>query len=284
MVNVQTEQRSFKNSGNFFFFLMFLGFLLTGCSSTLDEKLEDQPVGQLYQKGMDLLKEKKYEKAAQTFDEVDRQHPYSEWATQAQIMSAYAHYQAQKYPKALAALETFISLHPAHKDIAYAYYLQGLCYYEQIPPIERDQQATVLAYDAFKELVNRFPTTGYAKDARYKLILLRNILATKEMDAGRYYQKRRAYVGALNRFRTVVKDYQETDQVPEALHRMVESYIALGLLKEAQMTAAVLGHNYPDNPWYADTYLLMKGKDFRPEENRGQGSWFEKAWKGTFGS
>jgi outer membrane protein assembly factor BamD len=259
--------------------VLSLTLFLGACSTSDDEKFDERPVGELYNKGMAELKDKQYERAAKIFDEVERQHPYSEWATQAQLMTAYAHYQNQKYEKSLVAVDSFINLHPAHPEIAYAYYLQGLCYYEQLSPVERDQKVTELAYESFEKLVNRFPRTDYAKDAKYKIVLLRDMMAAKEMDVGRYYQERKGYIGAMNRFRSIIKKYQNTSHTPEALHRLVEVYLALGLKEEARTTAAVLGHNYPDNPWYAETYLLMKGQDFRSEEYRQGESWLDKIWK-----
>ncbi len=272
------KQNATKSSKILASSLFLLNLFLSACSTSDDEKFAERPVGVLYNEGLAQLKDKNYDRAAKIFDELERQHPYSEWATQAQLMSAYAHYENQRYEKAMVALDSFINLHPAHPQIAYAYYLQGLCYYEQLSPVERDQKVTELAYESFEELVNRFPHTDYAKDARYKLVLLRDMMAAKEMDVGRYYQERKGYIAAMNRFREVVKNYQSTTHTPEALHRLVEVYIALGLKKEAYLTAAVLGHNYPDNPWYAEAYLLVKGKDFRPEEYRKEQSWIEKIW------
>ena len=162
-------QDSFKFSKIFSACVLSLSLFLGACSTSDDEKFDEQPVGKLYNKGMAELKDKQYERAAKIFDEVERQHPYSEWATQAQLMAAYAHYENQKYEKALVAVDSFINLHPAHSEVAYAYYLQGLCYYEQLSPVERDQKITELAYESFEELVNRFPHTDYAKDAKYKL-------------------------------------------------------------------------------------------------------------------
>ncbi len=270
---------SFKSQKIKNFFALALGLFVIGCSSGDDEKFEERPVESLYQEGMSELKAKRSERAAKIFDEVERQHPYSEWATQAQLMAAYAHYENQKYEKALAAVDGFIALHPAHPDVAYAYYLQGLCYYEQVSPVERDQQITELAYDSFEQLVQRFPKSDYAKDAKYKLVLLKSMRAGKEMEVGRYYQNKKSYVAAMNRFRVVVKNYQDTVHIPEALHRLVEVYLSLGLKNEAQQTAAVLGHNFPDNPWYAETYLLVKGQDFRAEEYRQEKSWIQRIWK-----
>ncbi len=251
--------------------------LLAACSSTSDEKYEDKPVEDLYNKALIELKEKHYVKAAELFDEVERQHPYSHWATLAQINAAYSHYMAQRYEKALAALETFLQLHPAHEDVPYALYLRGQCYYEQISAIERDQKITEIALESYQELIRRFPTSHYAKDAKFKIDLLRDMLAAKHMDVGRYYQSQKSYLAAMNRFREVVKDYQTTGHTPEALHRLVEVYLSLGLEKEALATASVLGHNFPDSEWYADSYRLLKDKNL--ESAQPADSWIKKIWK-----
>lgn len=250
--------------------------LLSACSSTEDEKYVERSVEELYNTGLTELKERKFNKAAIAFDEVERQHPYSQWATQAQLMSSYAHYQNQKYEKALAALDTFIQLHPAHPDISYAYYLQGLCYYEQLSPVERDQKMTELAVDSFQEIVKRFPESSYAKDAKLKLSLLQDIMAAKQMYVGRYYQAQKKYISAMNRFSKVIKDFQTTAHVPEALHRLVEVYLALNLKEEALSTASILSHNFPASNWYAETYLLIKGEDFREKNAEGHLTWFSK--------
>lgn len=253
-------------------------FVLSACSNTEEEKYIERPVEELYNTGLAELKKRKFSKAASAFDEVERQHPYSQWATQAQLMSAYAHYQDQKYEKALVALDTFIQLHPAHPDISYAYYLQGLCYYEQLSPVERDQKMTELAKNAFQEILKRFPESSYAKDAKLKLSLLQDMIAAKEMQVGRYYQAHKKYVAAMNRFNKVVKDFQTTAHVPEALHRLVEVYLALNLKEEALSIASILSHNFPTNNWYAETYLLMKGEDFREKKSEGYFSWLNKIW------
>ncbi len=236
-----------------------LTLLLAGCSTTDDGKYEERPVGVIYNTALDLLKKQSYGDAAKEFDEVERQHPYSKWATQAQLMSAYANYKGQKYETALATLEAFVQLHPAHPDVPYALYMQGMCYYEQLSPSLRDQQDTLKALEIFQDLNARFPFTDYAKDARTKIILLQDALAGKEMEVGRYYQSRRAYAAAINRFQDVSGNYDTTNHVEEALYRTVECYLALGLPQEAKAAASILGHNYPQSPWYAEAYTLMGG-------------------------
>lgn len=240
--------------------LIGLGLSLVACSSDDADNYEEMPVEVIYNRAMDLLEAGSYQDAAKEFDEVDRQHPYSPWATKAQIMAAYANYRGQKYERCLAGLEAFVQLHPAHADVPYALYMQGLCYYEQLSPSGRDQQDTVFAIEAFNDLTRRFPKSDYAKDARLKLNLLNDAMAGKQMAVGRFYMERKAYGAAINRFKEVVTRYDTTKHVEEALLRMVECYLAMGLQDQAQQSAAVLGHNYPSSPWYAEAYQLTTGK------------------------
>ncbi len=240
--------------------------MLGGCGSSDDTNYSEQPVEVLYNRALDDLGAQDYKHAAKEFEEVDRQHPYSVWATKAEIMAAFTYYQSNKYDDAIIALDRFIQLHPGHKDIPYAYYLKGICYYEQITDVGRDQHVTEQALDALSDVAKRFPDTPYARDARLKVELAIDHLAGKEMDVGRYYEKNQQYVGAINRYRTVIERYQTTTHVPEALHRLVECYLALGVKSEAKETAAVLGYNFPGSDWYADTYYLMTGEDYRFEE------------------
>jgi outer membrane protein assembly factor BamD len=248
---------------------------LAGCASDEPEYVE-RPVGELYNQAMDQLLEEEYEQAAQTFDEVERQHPYSTWASKAQLMAGYAHYLNDNYTEAVNALDRFIELHPGNRDIAYAYYLKALSYYEQIADVRRDQEMTRQARGALQEVVNRFPNTKYARDARLKLDLTEDHLAGAEMVVGRYYLDKDHYLAAIKRFRRVIEEHQTTTHVPEALHRLVEAYLALGVVEEAQATAAVLGHNYPGSDWYADSYELLTGRDVTPE--RDADSWISRVW------
>jgi len=249
--------------------------LLAGCSwfgGSKDDTYVEQPVEVLYNAALDDLGAQDYKNAAKEFEEVDRQHPYSVWATKAQIMVAFTYYQSNKYDDAIIALDRFIQLHPGHRDVPYAYYLKGLCFYEQISDVGRDQRITQQALDALSDVAKRFPDSPYARDARIKVELCIDQLAGQEMYVGRYYQRNQQYVGAINRYRTVIERYQTTSQVPEALERLVECYLSLGVKKEAQEAAAVLGHNFPGSDWYQDAYFLMTGEGTRPEdENRG---WF----------
>jgi outer membrane protein assembly factor BamD len=234
-----------------------MGLLQTACSDN-EETFAEQPVESLYNQGMDQLQEGSYRRAALAFVEVERQHPYSSLAPKALLMAAYSYYQAKKYEDALENYNVFIQLHPGHEHIAYAYYMVGICYYEQVPMIERDQKTTEDALRAFEDVANRFASSPYGKDAKLKIDLIRDHLAGKEMDVGRYYLDKQAYLAALNRFKNVVEGFQTTSHAPEALHRKVECYLALGILDQAQKTAAVLGHNYPGSTWYSDTYELIR--------------------------
>lgn len=241
-----------------------LGVVLAGCSKE-EEPYVERPVGDIYNEAMDLLENKKFEAAASAFDEVERQHPYSDWASRAQVMAGYAHYRGQKYDRAIPAFESFTQLHPAHPDVPYALYMTGLCYYEQLGPSTRDQEDTFESLRVFRELGRRFPDVAYTKDARLKVNVLLDALAGKEMEVGRYYMSRQAYQAAIPRFQVVTKEYGTTKHVEEALLRQVECYQALGLKGQAQKTAAVLGHNYPGSSWYLEAYRIAGGP--KPLEN-----------------
>jgi outer membrane protein assembly factor BamD len=240
---------------------VLLAVVLSGCSSSKKETYVEKPVDELYNSAMDLLAKEDYSKAADAFDEVEQQHPYSVWATRAQLMSAYALYQANKYDDSIVAADRYIQLHPGNRDVAYAYYLKALDYYVQIEDVGRDQKTTEQAMQALEEVVRRFPNTPYARDARLKMDLARDHLAGKEMEIGRWYEKQGYYLAALNRFKTVIDKYQTTTHAPEALERLTECYLALGLKDEAKRTAAVLGYNYPGSAWYAATYTLVTGQE-----------------------
>lgn len=237
-------------------------FMLTACSSdggkTPDApETETLPVDTLYNQANDALEAGNHIEAARLFEEVERQHPYSQWATKAEMMAAYSYYKDMRYDEAIIALERFIELHPGNDDVDYAYYLKALSFYEQISDVARDQAMTKEALAALETLIRRFPDSQYARDASYKRDLALDHLAGKEMEIGRYYLNRGQINAAIGRFRTVVKDYQTTTHVPEALHRLVEAYTTLGLRQEAFKVAAVLGHNYPGSQWYEKTYSVM---------------------------
>jgi len=257
---------------------------LGGCSmwndffGDKDHILPDQPADRLYNEGVFLMNEKKdFRESAKKFEEVDRQHPYSEWARKSLIMSAYAYYSAGAYDESINAAKRYITLHPGSSDAAYAQYLIGAPYFDQIPDITRDQTTTERAISALEEVTRKFPASEYAESARKKIEVARDQLAAKEMDIGRQYQKKMDFTGAINRFKVVVTQYQTTRHVEEALERLTECYMALGIAMEAQTAAAVLGHNFPDSPWYKDAYRLVKGGGFEPNEDKG--SWISKAFQ-----
>ncbi len=233
---------------------------LTACTSkdkVKDPLAVDRPAEQIFKEATDADKNGEYNKATTLYSEVERQHPYSDYATQAQIRQAEVAYDNLKYDDAIAALDRFVELHPGHPNVDHAYYLKAMCYYEQITDVARDQAMTESALEALETLINRFPDSKYTRDAVLKRDLVNDHLAGKEMEIGRYYQKKEQYNAALNRFLVVVKDYQTTTHVPEALHRLVEIYTTLGLKDEATHVAAVLGHNYPGSEWYNDSYSLL---------------------------
>ncbi|MCP5405412.1 MAG: outer membrane protein assembly factor BamD [Pseudomonadaceae bacterium] len=253
--------------------------LLAACSTAKPEGELSGTVGQLYNKGMDELKAGKTRDAVHTFDELNRQYPYSGWATRAQMMTAYAQLENGDYDEAIVTAEQFIKYHPGHKDLAYMYYLKGLANYNRIRDVARDQGYTREALSAFQEVTNRFPDSLYARDAKLKLTLCRDHMAGKEMQVGRYYQQQGRYLAAINRFKEVVRDYQTTTQTPEALYRLTESYLALGVNDEAQRSAAILGYNYPGSEWYEKAYNLLEGKQLvAPGQSK---SWAGKIYKGV---
>ena len=257
---------------------------LGACSSLFDkdDTPPDMPAERLYNEGLYLLNAKHNPKeAVKKFEEVDRQHPYSEWARKSLIMSAYAYYQTGSYDDCAAAAKRYITLHPGSPDAAYAQFLIASSYYDEIPDITRDQARTEKALAAMDEVIRKYPTSEYANSARQKMEVARDQLAGKEMDVGRYYMKRKDYTGAINRFKVVVTKYQTTRHVEEALMRLTESYMALGIVEEAQTAAAVLGHNFPDSAWYKHAYTLVKTGGVEPSENTA--SWISKAFKGIVG-
>lgn len=229
-------------------------------TASVDPEEKHAPVEEMYNEAAASLDKGEYVEAAKLFDSVDQQYPYSQWAARAQLMSGYAQYKDLKYDEAVLALDRFISLHPSDENVAYAYYLKALCYYEQIVDVRRDQQMTKLALENLRQVTERFSDSRYSKDASLKIDLTMDHLAGKEMEIGRYYLQRKQYQAGINRFQKVITQYQTTTHVPEALHRLTESYVSLGMIDEAKKTAAILGHNYPQSSWYKDTYVLMGGK------------------------
>ena len=242
-------------------YIIPLAGLLTACGSKDDDGVKPPETAEkLYSEAVDQFNNKKFKDSVKSFEEVERQHPASEWATNAQVMSGYASYEAEDYTTAVSTLERFTKLYPSNPSTPYAYYMIALCYYEQINDVGRDQKITEQAMQALREVIRRFPDTEYARDARVKLDLTQDHLAGKEMEIGRYYLRHDDYLAAINRFRFVVENYQTTSHVPEALHRLVECYLKLGVKDEAMRYAAVLGNNFPGSVWYRDSYKLMTGK------------------------
>jgi outer membrane protein assembly factor BamD len=243
-----------------------------------EEVMPDEPAEKLYNEGVYYLNEKKDAKAAgKKFEEVDRQHPYSDWARKSLLMSAFSYYQGKNYDEAITAAKRYVSLHPGTPDAAYATYLIGASYFDQIPDVNRDQGRTEKAIQALEEVIRKFPDSEYAQSARRKIDQGRDQLAAKEMAIGRWYEDKKNFIGAINRFKVVVTRYQTTRHVEEALMRLTECYMTLGIAQEAQTAAAVLGHNFPDSTWYKDAYQLVKGQGLEPQEDTG--SWISQAFK-----
>lgn len=251
---------------------------LTGCSS--DDPLEpfvEIPAETSYNAGIAYLQQGEYTKATKKFQEVDQQHPYSDWARKSLIMTTYTYYRTGDYTNAISQAQRYLALYPGSEDAAYAQWMIAQSYFNQIPDVTRDQKLTQQAMQAMQELVDRYPDSQYTAEGRKRLDIARDQLAGKEMDIGRYYLDRRQYIGAINRFKVVVQSYQTTRHIEEALERLTEAYFAMGIADEAQTAAAVLGHNYPDSRWYKDAYKLLNTNGLEPREN-GQ-SWISKAFK-----
>jgi len=276
-----------KSVSGLAFAILALG--LTGCSlfETDDAsndvnkdaaQYQERPIEQIYADAWKAINKQDWEGAAKQFDEVDRQHPYSIWARRAMLMSAFCSYQAggSNYDTAVATADQYIALHPGSAEVAYAFYLKAISLYEQIVDVGRDQSKTEGALVALQDVVQRFPDTDYARDATLKIDLTMDHLAGKEMSVGRYYLTRGDYIGAINRFRVVVQQYQTTPQIAEALERLTEAYYSLGINNEAQTAAAVLGANYPGSQWYQDAYNVLKGRSLKPVEDKG--SWISQAF------
>jgi len=259
-----------------------VGFLVSCSSTKKDEQSELPPESAeiLYNNAADMMDLGQYLPATKAFNEVERQHPYSEWATRAQLMSAYGYYKGQEYDQAILTIDRFIKLHPGNEDIDYAYYLKALNFYEQITDVARDQAMTRQALENLNILTRRFPNSKYTRDALLKRDLTLDHLAGKEMNVGRYYQGRNHHNAAINRFKEVIRKFQTTTHAPEALHRMVESYLALGIRTEATRVAAVLGYNYPGSVWYEDSYAILD--DRQRQRILDSNSWTDKTINSLF--
>lgn len=257
-----------------------LGLILAGCSTTsidTTQALNPDPPSKMYADADNLMNAGSFSDAAAKFEALDREHPYSPEARRAIVMAAYAYYRAGKTPEAIASAERYVALHPGTKEAPLAHHIIASAYFDEMKGPNRDQQATRKALEQLKTLKTRYPDSEYAQDADKRIRLAEDNLAASEMEVGRYYLKRHNHVAAINRFKTVVTDYQTTAHVEEALMRLTECYMALGITKEAQNAAAVLGHNFPDSKWYRDAYALLKSGGLTPQGD--DESWISKAWK-----
>lgn len=262
-----------------YYVLMLFSLLVVACSGSDDNKDNAAPPESaevLYNKARDLMDEEDYDEAVKAFEEVERQHPYSELAPHSQIMAAFSQYQKRKYDEAITILDHYVKLYPGEESAPYAYYLIALCYYEQISDVGRDQKMTQLSLQALRDVIRRFPSSEYARDAKIKLDLTIDHLAGKEMEIGRYYLRHDDYVAAANRFRFVVENYETTTHAEEALYRLVEIYLKLGVVDEARHYGSVLGYNYPRSIWYRDAYRLLTGENPKtPTDEGGDKSWLD---------
>ncbi len=245
----------------------------------------ERPAEIIYDEALRSLDRNRWAIAAAQFDEVQRQHPYSPWAQRSMLMAAYARYRARDYDDAISSAQEYITLHPGGDGAPYAYYLVAVSHFDQIIDVGREQARSELALAALNEVTARFPESEYARDAELKTDMVRDQLAGKEMEIGRYYLKRSEHLAAINRFKKVIQTYDTTSHAPEALHRLVEAYLSIGLAGQAQAAAAVLGHNYPGSVWYQDTYALMQGQGVelpkQPDSSAGF-NMFERAWNAIF--
>lgn len=268
--------------------LVAVGLSIASCNSLFgkDEDefavINEEPAEVLYNEGLILANSGTFVGAAKKFDEVERIHPYSEWARRALIMSAYSNFESERYTESIGSAKRYVTLYPGSEDAAYAQYLIAESYYRQIADIGRDQERSEKSAVAYRELIEKYPTSEYAVEAREKLEVSRDQLAGKEMDIGRYYLNKRQYLASINRFKAVVVDYQTTRHIEEALHRLTESYYAMGLVSEAQTSAAILGHNYPDSSWYHDSFALLSQGGYSPQEN--EQSWLSKLFRQSSGT
>jgi outer membrane protein assembly factor BamD len=275
------------------------GLPLAGCGGGLDgisnpfssifgggEKYEtkilpDVPADKTYDQGLVRLQKKDFEGASKKFQELDKQYPNSQWSQKALLMQTYSQYTEGKYDEAVATANRYIGLYPSSSDTPYVYYLAGMSYYNQIPEADKDQERAEKAMVIFNQLVQKYPKSEYVNDAKFKIQVAKDQLAGREMKVGRYYLEKSNYTAAINRFREVLAKYQSTRHTEEALYRLVEGYMRLGITHEAQTAAAVLGHNYPDSPWYKDAYALLKTGNLEPYES--SDSWISKTFRKVVG-
>lgn len=254
--------------------------VLTGCSATNKDSaalLNPDPPGKMYASADSYLTRGKYEKAAKKFEDLDRDHPYAPEARRAMVMAAYAYFRAGKFPEAIATARRYTTMHPGTKEAPFAHHIIASCYFEEMTGPQNDQTNAQKALTELRTLKSRYPESKYARQADNRIRIALDSLAAKEMDVGRYYLKRRNYLASINRFKKVVSEYSETRQVEEALMRLTEAYMALGIANEAQTAAAVLGHNFPQSRWYKDAYDLLQSGGLAPREDTG--TWLSKTWK-----
>ena len=260
--------RLLKNHVLFLIFAL-ISLLFSSCSDSQNNigigVSEDKAAEEIFNSGERELIRRRYNDAAEKFKEVERLYPYSDWAKRALIMQVYSFHKDKEYENVVSAANRYIEFHPKDKDIPYAYYLIGLSYYDQVLAIGRDQKLTQEALRIFKLIIKEYPDSEYASNSQIKYDFLKNQLASKEMEVGRYYLKRSHYVSAINRFRGIIEDFSTTSQVPEALHRLVEAYLSLGLTDEAQTAGAILGYNYKSNEWYERSFELLRSKGLKPK-------------------
>ncbi|MFN3892234.1 MAG: outer membrane protein assembly factor BamD [Beijerinckiaceae bacterium] len=243
--------------------------------------LPDEPAEQIYDQALVRLRNRDYEGAARRFGDLEKQFPFSQWSRRGLLMVVYSNYEGQKWDEAVMAGNRYVSLYPSTPETPYALYLIGMSMYNQIPDISRDQDRAEQAVKVFNDLIQKFPKSEYAEEAKYKLIVARDQLAGKEMSVGRFYLARKNYTAAINRFREVLFKYQTSRHAEEALFRLTEAYYALGIMHEAQTAAAVLGHNFPDSQWYKDAYALLEKGGVQPQVS--QGSWMTRLYRGVTG-
>jgi len=272
--------RLLKNHVLFLIFAL-ISLLFSSCSDSQNNigigVSEDKAAEEIFNSGERELIRRRYNDAAEKFKEVERLYPYSDWAKRALIMQVYSFHKDKEYENVVSAANRFIEFHPKDKDIPYAYYLIGLSYYDQVLAIGRDQKLTQEALKIFKLIIKEYPDSEYASSSQIKFDFLKNQLASKEMEVGRYYLKRSHYVSAINRFRGIIEDFSTTSQVPEALHRLVEAYLSLGLTDEAQTAGAILGYNYKSNEWYERSFELLRSKGLKPKSSGN--SWLSQIYR-----
>jgi outer membrane protein assembly factor BamD len=261
--------------------------LITACQNDPDIDItklaaETDPPEVLYNQGLANLNAGKTTEAARKFDAIDKQHPFSEYARKALVMRSFINYRNGQYQEAINGASRYLNLYPESEDAAYAQYIVGLAYSKQIPAVTQDQKPAFKTIEAMQAVITKYPDSDYVEDAQAKLRYAKDQLAGKEMQVGRYYLERKEYLAAITRFRSVVEQYPNTNQVEEALARLVETYFAMGITAEAQTAAAVLGHNYPDSQWYADSYKLLQSGGLEPRENGN--SWISRAGKQLLGA